>query len=30
MDISAFSSATTTAGQPSWLAQILPYIEQQD
>jgi hypothetical protein len=30
MDIGAFSSATTAAGQPSWLAQILPYIEQSD
>jgi hypothetical protein len=30
MDIGAFSSATTAAGQPSWLVQILPYIEQLD
>jgi hypothetical protein len=30
MDIGAFSSATTAAGQPSWLVPILPYIEQLD
>ena len=30
LDIGAFSSATTAAGQPSWPAQILPYIEQPD
>jgi len=30
MDIGAFRSATTAAGQPSWPAQILPYIEQPD
>ncbi len=30
MDIGALSSATTAAGQPSWPAQILPYIEQPD
>ena len=30
MDIGAFSSATTAAGHPSWLAQILPNIEQPD
>jgi hypothetical protein len=30
MDIGAFSSATTAAGQPSWLVQILPYIGQLD
>ena len=30
MDIGALSSAATAAGQPSWPAQILPYIEQPD
>jgi hypothetical protein len=30
LDIGAFSSAASAAGQPSWPVQILPYIEQPD
>jgi hypothetical protein len=30
MDIGAFSSATTAAGQPSWPVRFLPYVEQLD